>query len=189
MLASSSTGARRATRCSDQSPATAAYSAPMATCRAHLSNRHAPATRLGMPDIHKFWVAWIASRHERKATPHRSEGSPQRKKKNFTSAAMRRVLSPGGRLLFVEHGLAPDKSVRRCQDLLTPAWRCLCRGCHLNRPIRTMIEATCAAIGSIPGIWWASSRWPSSMRGAHGHHSGTTTRSVQPWRPGSPQPE
>jgi ubiquinone/menaquinone biosynthesis C-methylase UbiE len=53
---------------------------------------------------------------------------------------MRRVLKPGGRLLFVEHGLAPDESVRRWQDRLTPAWTCISGGCHLNRPIRTIIE-------------------------------------------------
>jgi ubiquinone/menaquinone biosynthesis C-methylase UbiE len=55
-------------------------------------------------------------------------------------AEMRRVLRPGGQLLFVEHGLAPDESVRRWQDWLTPAWRRISGGCHLNRPIRTMIE-------------------------------------------------
>jgi SAM-dependent methyltransferase len=55
-------------------------------------------------------------------------------------AEMRRVLRPGGKLLFVEHGLAPDESVRRWQDRLTPAWRCISGGCHLNRPIRAMIE-------------------------------------------------
>ncbi len=55
-------------------------------------------------------------------------------------AEMRRVLRPAGRLLFVEHGLAPDEGVRRWQDRLTPPWRCISGGCHLNRPIRTMIE-------------------------------------------------
>jgi ubiquinone/menaquinone biosynthesis C-methylase UbiE len=53
---------------------------------------------------------------------------------------MRRVLRTGGRLLFVEHGLAPDERVRRWQNRLTPAWRRLAGGCHLNRPIQTMIE-------------------------------------------------
>jgi ubiquinone/menaquinone biosynthesis C-methylase UbiE len=57
-------------------------------------------------------------------------------------AEMRRVLRPGGKLLFVEHGLAPDERVRRWQNWLTPAWKHISGGCHLNRPIRTMIEGT-----------------------------------------------
>ena len=57
-------------------------------------------------------------------------------------ADMRRVLRQGGKLLFVEHGLAPDAGVRRWQDWLTPAWRRISGGCHLNRPIRSMIEGT-----------------------------------------------
>jgi ubiquinone/menaquinone biosynthesis C-methylase UbiE len=57
-------------------------------------------------------------------------------------ADMRRVMRPGGKLLFVEHGLAPDQGVRRWQEWLTPAWRCISGGCHLNRPIRSMIEGT-----------------------------------------------
>jgi ubiquinone/menaquinone biosynthesis C-methylase UbiE len=53
---------------------------------------------------------------------------------------MRRVLRPGGRLLFVEHGLAPDPNVIWWQDRLTPAWKRLGGGCHLNRAIGTLIE-------------------------------------------------
>jgi ubiquinone/menaquinone biosynthesis C-methylase UbiE len=55
-------------------------------------------------------------------------------------AEMRRVLRPGGKLLFAEHGLAPGVSVRWWQDRLTPAWRRISGGCHLNRPIRSLIE-------------------------------------------------
>jgi ubiquinone/menaquinone biosynthesis C-methylase UbiE len=53
---------------------------------------------------------------------------------------MRRVLRPGGRLFFVEHGRAPEPSVRWWQDHLTPAWRHLSGGCHLNRAIDELIE-------------------------------------------------
>jgi hypothetical protein len=38
-----------------------------------------------------------------------------------------------------EHGLAPEMGVRRWQDRLTPAWKRIGGGCHLNRPIREMI--------------------------------------------------
>jgi ubiquinone/menaquinone biosynthesis C-methylase UbiE len=56
-------------------------------------------------------------------------------------AEMRRVLRPSGKLLFVEHGMAPDRNVRRWQGWLTPAWKRISGGCHLNRPISTMIES------------------------------------------------
>jgi ubiquinone/menaquinone biosynthesis C-methylase UbiE len=54
---------------------------------------------------------------------------------------MRRVLKPGGRLLFVEHGRSRDPRVEWWQDLLTPAWKRLGGGCHLNRAIGTLIES------------------------------------------------
>lgn len=53
---------------------------------------------------------------------------------------MRRVLKPDGRLLFVEHGRSPDPRVMRWQDRLTPAWKRLAGGCHLNRPVRELVE-------------------------------------------------
>jgi len=53
---------------------------------------------------------------------------------------MRRVLKPVGRILFVEHGLAPEPNVRWWQDRLTPWWKPLAGGCHLNRPMRMLIE-------------------------------------------------
>ena len=53
---------------------------------------------------------------------------------------MFRVLKPGGRLLFVEHGRAPEPNVRWWQDRLTPAWKRIGGGCHLNRAIEILIE-------------------------------------------------
>jgi ubiquinone/menaquinone biosynthesis C-methylase UbiE len=53
---------------------------------------------------------------------------------------VRRVLRPGGSLLFVEHGRAPETPVARWQDRLTPVWRRLFGGCHLNRPIDRLLE-------------------------------------------------
>ena len=53
---------------------------------------------------------------------------------------MRRVLKPDGRLLFVEHGRSSDAKVRRWQDRLTPLWRRMGGGCHLNRAISQLIE-------------------------------------------------
>jgi ubiquinone/menaquinone biosynthesis C-methylase UbiE len=53
---------------------------------------------------------------------------------------MRRVLKPGGRLLFVEHGRAPEPGVARWQDRLDPFWRRLSGGCHLNRKIDDLLS-------------------------------------------------
>lgn len=53
----------------------------------------------------------------------------------------RRVLRPNGRLIFVEHGRAPDRRVRVWQDRVTPAWRRIAGGCHLNRDIEALVAA------------------------------------------------
>ncbi len=54
---------------------------------------------------------------------------------------MARVLKPEGRLLFCEHGLAPDISVERWQRRLTPLWKPIAGGCHLDRDIPELINA------------------------------------------------
>lgn len=52
---------------------------------------------------------------------------------------MKRVLKPGGELLFLEHGQSPDPGVRKWQHRITPAWKKIAGGCHLNRPISGLI--------------------------------------------------
>ena len=54
-------------------------------------------------------------------------------------AEARRVLKPGGRLFYCEHGLAPDAGVARWQRRVEPVWKRLAGGCHLTRPITAAI--------------------------------------------------
>lgn len=53
---------------------------------------------------------------------------------------MRRVLKPDGSLIFVEHGLSPDRAVEKWQNRLTPYWRPWTGGCHLNRKIDALVR-------------------------------------------------
>lgn len=53
---------------------------------------------------------------------------------------MRRVLKPGGRLIFCEHGEAPDASVVKWQKRITPIWKAIGGGCHVGRPIPQIIR-------------------------------------------------
>lgn len=80
---------------------------------------------------------------------------------------MRRVLKPGGKLLFSEHGLAPDLPVVRWQNRLTPLWKPFSGGCHLNRDIPALIRAGGFSIGQLDSSYlkgprpmtWVSRGW------------------------------
>jgi ubiquinone/menaquinone biosynthesis C-methylase UbiE len=55
---------------------------------------------------------------------------------------MKRVLKPGGALLFAEHGLAPEARVQRWQRRINPLWSRITGGCNLNRKMDELIKAS-----------------------------------------------
>lgn len=74
-------------------------------------------------------------------------------------AEMRRVLRPGGRLLFIEHGLALDAGPRRWQTRLTPLWRRVSGNCHLDRDVARELEGAGFDIAEMRAIYTDSPRW------------------------------
>jgi ubiquinone/menaquinone biosynthesis C-methylase UbiE len=66
---------------------------------------------------------------------------------------MGRVLRPGGKLVFCEHGAAPDAGVRRWQDAVTPVWKRVAGGCHLNRDIPGLLQQGGFAIESMDTMY------------------------------------
>ena len=53
---------------------------------------------------------------------------------------MHRVLKQSGRLLFAEHGLSANTNIAKWQNTITPGWKKMAGGCHLNRPINQLIS-------------------------------------------------
>jgi ubiquinone/menaquinone biosynthesis C-methylase UbiE len=66
---------------------------------------------------------------------------------------MRRVLAPGGVLIFSEHGRAPDASVQRWQNRLDGVWGKIAGGCHLNRSIADLIGGAGFQIDSLDTMY------------------------------------
>ncbi|QKG71686.1 class I SAM-dependent methyltransferase [Erythrobacter mangrovi] len=59
---------------------------------------------------------------------------------------LRRILKPGGKLLFLEHGKAPDAGVAKWQERIEPIWKPLAGGCHLTRPIGSALRGAGFAV-------------------------------------------
>lgn len=59
---------------------------------------------------------------------------------NIALEEIRRVLKPNGKLIFCEHGKAPDKAIERWQNFINPLWKIVGGGCNLNRNIPLIIE-------------------------------------------------
>jgi ubiquinone/menaquinone biosynthesis C-methylase UbiE len=72
-------------------------------------------------------------------------------------AEMRRVLKPEGRLLFVEHTRSIQPSLGRVQDVLTPLWKRIGGGCHLNRPAVELVRDAGFEVRDCAPVW--RERW------------------------------
>jgi ubiquinone/menaquinone biosynthesis C-methylase UbiE len=72
---------------------------------------------------------------------------------------MRRVLAPTGRLLYCEHGRAPDASVRRWQERLQPLWGKVAGGCHLGRDVPALLQAAGFALPDLQ-TRYINGPWP-----------------------------
>ncbi|MDO9336553.1 MAG: class I SAM-dependent methyltransferase [Caulobacter sp.] len=68
-------------------------------------------------------------------------------------AEARRVLKPGGRFLFCEHGLAPDPKVADWQRFIEPLWKRLAGGCHLTRPVAAGVTAAGFALTELSTMY------------------------------------
>lgn len=88
---------------------------------------------------------------------------------------VRRVLRPGGRLHFLEHGVAPDEGVRRWQRLIEPMQKKVFDGCHLTRPIDRLIEEAGLVIEDIERAY---APMPKVMRPWVFGYLGTATNPV-----------
>ncbi|MEM7064047.1 MAG: class I SAM-dependent methyltransferase [Cyanobacteria bacterium P01_B01_bin.77] len=56
-------------------------------------------------------------------------------------AEVYRVLKPGGKFFFIEHGLSPESGVGNWQRRLTPLQRRIADGCHLDRPMASLVRS------------------------------------------------
>ena len=70
---------------------------------------------------------------------------------------VRRVLKPGGEVLFVEHTRSIQPALASVQDLLTPLWRYIGGGCHLNRRGVELLRAAGFEVRHTEPVW--SERW------------------------------
>lgn len=71
-------------------------------------------------------------------------------------AEVRRVLKPGGQVLFSEHGLAPDEDIARWQRRIEPVWKRLAGGCHLTRDTGAMLTSSGFTLGASQSMYLPS---------------------------------
>lgn len=86
-------------------------------------------------------------------------------------SGMRRVMKPGGTMIFCEHGEAPDESVRRWQRRITPIWKRIGGGCHVGRAIPKLIRDSGFAITDMETMYL-----PGTPRFAGFNYWGSATK-------------
>lgn len=75
---------------------------------------------------------------------------------SLSNAEMFRVLKPNGKLLFCEHGIAPDEKVAKWQKIINPVWNKIAGGCNLNRDIPRLIKSSGLKISEIEEMYLPS---------------------------------
>ena len=75
---------------------------------------------------------------------------------SLSNAEMFRVLKPNGKLLFCEHGIAPDERVAKWQKIINPVWNKIAGGCNLNRDIPRLIKSSGLKISEIEEMYLPS---------------------------------
>ena len=74
----------------------------------------------------------------------------------LSNSEIMRVLKPEGRLLFCEHGLAPDKNIAKWQNRINPIWSKIAGGCNLNRDIPKLITSSGFKISNMEEMYLPS---------------------------------
>jgi ubiquinone/menaquinone biosynthesis C-methylase UbiE len=76
---------------------------------------------------------------------------------------MRRVLKPGGTLIFIEHGRSPDAGVARAQRWIEPLWKPIGGGCHLARQPDQLLEGAGFRLETLEQGYQPGPRWAAYM--------------------------
>ena len=77
---------------------------------------------------------------------------------------MRRILRPGGKLLFLEHGRAPDPGPAKWQRRIEPVWKRVMGNCHLTRPVAEAVIAQGFALDARDNLYLEKMpRWAGFM--------------------------
>ena len=86
---------------------------------------------------------------------------------------LRRVIKPGGRLLFLEHGQTPDAGPARWQRRIEPLWKRVMGNCHLTRPVSGSVGAGGFALERVEHLYMEKMpKWAGYMEWGIGQKAG-----------------